>query len=109
VRGSSSHENVHRKDFTDAERLAITEALAERERAAAKARQEATRLQDGKPPGGGKLPPPGKGKTRDHVARATGVSPRTAGKLLPLGEASRTGQHQDLRQVEVAGAIGGKG
>jgi len=84
------HENVHRKDFTDAERLAITEALAERERAVVKERERSTRIQDGKAPGGGKLPPPEKGKTRDHVAKATGVGARTAGKLLALADAARS-------------------
>jgi hypothetical protein len=41
-----------------------------------------------KPVSGGKLPPQNKGKTRDKVAKATGISARTLGKAAAVVDAA---------------------
>jgi ParB family chromosome partitioning protein len=87
-------ENTCRKDFTPSEAVAIGRALEELEREQARARQRATRAARGRKvgaaQGGGKLPPPsgGRGKTRDRVAEAVGMSGRTYEKARKVVEAA---------------------
>jgi ParB family chromosome partitioning protein len=89
-------ENTCRKDFTLSEALAIGKAIEDREREAAKKRQQATRAkgkdENGTPTiGGGKLPPPksDKGKTRDKVAQVVGMSGRSYEKARQVAEAAK--------------------
>jgi ParB family chromosome partitioning protein len=76
-------ENTCRKNFTPSEAVAIGRALEELEREQARARQRATRAARGQKvgtaQGGGNFPPPsgGRGKARDKVAEAVGMSGRT--------------------------------
>jgi hypothetical protein len=83
VRGEFA-ENAYRKAFLPTEIHAIWQALEPAERAAAQERQRATRFGNG----GGKLPPPTKGKTRDKVARFAGVSGRTLEKITAVMDAA---------------------
>jgi hypothetical protein len=87
VRGEYA-ENAIRKDFTPSEAVAIAKALEPFEKKAAAERQTATRLS-----GGGKLPPPGKhrekGKTRDRLAAAVGLSARTLEKARAVVDSGR--------------------
>ncbi len=85
-----SAENFHRKDWTPSEKVAIAEALEERERE--KARQRQTE-HGGTAPGhrkdtGGNLPQVS-GKTRDLVAKAIGMSGRTYEKAKAVVQAAR--------------------
>ena len=77
-------ENAYRKRFLPTEVHAIWRALEPIERAAAQERQRVTRFGNG----GGKLPPPIKGKTRDKVAKLAGVSGRTMDKIAEVMEAA---------------------
>jgi hypothetical protein len=77
-------ENAFRKTFLPTEVHAIWQALEPIERAAAQERQKATRFGSG----GGKLPQPSKGKTRDKVAKLAGVSGRTMDKIAEVMQAA---------------------
>jgi ParB family chromosome partitioning protein len=105
-------ENTCRKDFTPSEAVAIGQELEELEREAARERQEASRATKGQkvgsPPGGGNYPPPSapgcdgasvtpigattpkkeKGKTRDRVGKAVGMSGKTYEKAKAVVEAA---------------------
>jgi N6-adenosine-specific RNA methylase IME4 len=84
VRGELS-ENAYRKDYLPSEIYEIWRALEPIEKAAAEERQRATRFGHG----GGKFPPPTKGKTRDKVAAFAGVSGRTLEKIAAVVDAAR--------------------
>lgn len=77
ARGEYS-ENVNRKDFSSSEAYSIWQAIKPKEEQAAKERQEATQFGGN---GGGKFPPPKKGKSRDRAAKATGKSGKTMEKI----------------------------
>jgi ParB family chromosome partitioning protein len=86
-------ENTCRKDFTPTEAVAIGKALEQLEKGKARDRQEASRARKGAKvgaKGGGNLPPPsgGRGKTRDKVAAAVGMSGRTYEKAKQVVEAA---------------------
>jgi ParB-like nuclease family protein/MT-A70 protein len=76
-------ENVHRKDFTLSEAVAIKRALEPIERAAAKERQ-GTRT-DKHP---GKLPTSSTGRAADKAAKATGMARRTLEKAEAIVDAA---------------------
>ena len=84
-------ENTARKDFTPSELVAITDAVAKRERELAKARQQ---KHGGTAPGkkhSGKLSTSDKGKTRDKldkVAKPLGMSGKTLEKARAVVEAA---------------------
>jgi ParB family chromosome partitioning protein len=75
IRGEFS-ENEQRKDFTITEAVKIKRAVEPLLKAEAKERQAA----GGKLKAGGKLPHAAKGKTRDKVAKYTGVKPTSLRK-----------------------------
>ena len=77
-------ENAYRKSFLPSEIDAIRRALEPVEKAAAEERQRATRFGSG----GGKFPPPSKGKTRDKVAAFAGVSGRTLDNISAVMKAA---------------------
>jgi N6-adenosine-specific RNA methylase IME4 len=77
-------ENAYRKSFLPTEIYAIWQELEPAERAAAKERQKATRFGSG----GGKFPPPSKGKTRDKVAAFAGISGRTLDNISAVMKAA---------------------
>lgn len=77
-------ENTCRKDFTPTEAVALGEKLEKLERPKAKERQ-GTRT-DKHP---GKLPEGSRGDTRDRVAPAVGMSPRTYEKAKRVVEAAK--------------------
>jgi ParB-like chromosome segregation protein Spo0J len=84
-------ENTCRKDFTPSEAVRIAKAIEERERVQAKARQAHAGPNTGKGKKGsalGKLPEAVKGRTRDKVAEATGMSPRTYEKAKAVVDAA---------------------
>jgi ParB family chromosome partitioning protein len=76
-------ENVHRKDFTLSEAVAIKRALEPLEKAVAKERQ-GTRT-DKHP---GKLPTSSKGRAADNAAKATGMARRTLEKAEAIVDAA---------------------
>ena len=78
-------ENAFHKPFLPTEIYAIWQALEPIERAAAQERQKASRFGSG----GGKLPAPGKGRTRDKIAKFAGVSGRTVDKIAEVMEAAK--------------------
>ena len=83
-------ENTCRKDFTPSEAVRIAKAIEERERVQAKARQAHAGPNTGKGKKGsalGKLPEAVKGRTRDKVAEAIGMSPRTYEKAKTVVDA----------------------
>jgi N6-adenosine-specific RNA methylase IME4 len=84
VRGEFA-ENAMRKSFLPSEIDAIRRELEPIEKAAAEARQKATRFGNG----GGKFPPPTKGKTRDKVAACAGISGRTLDKISAVIDAAK--------------------
>lgn len=65
-------ENSCRKDFTKSEAVALGKRLEELERPKAKQRKRAGQNQHTEP--GDKFTPPSKGKTRDKVGAAVGMS-----------------------------------
>jgi N6-adenosine-specific RNA methylase IME4 len=80
-------ENTCRKDFAPSEAVAIGKALEELERPEAERRKAATRNTGESRPG--KLPQrDGKGRTRDKVAEAVGMSGRTYEKAKEVVEAA---------------------
>ena len=80
-------ENVHRKDFTLSEAVAIKRALEPIERAAAKARQA---LAGGKGRiASGNLPTATKGRAADKAAKATGMARRTLEKAEAIVDAAQ--------------------
>jgi N6-adenosine-specific RNA methylase IME4 len=82
VRGERA-ENVHRKDFTPSEWVAISDAVREIEQRAAKERQGArTDIHRGN------LPQGAMGKARDKVAAYAGTSGRTLDKARAVVEAA---------------------
>jgi ParB/RepB/Spo0J family partition protein len=87
-------ENTCRKDFTPSEAVAIGKALEELERPKAQERQEASRTKKGEKvgdaQGGGNLPPRSgdRGKTRERVAAAVGMSGKTYDKAKKVVEAA---------------------
>jgi hypothetical protein len=83
VRGEFA-ENAYRKAFLPTEIYAIWQELEPIERAAAQDRQKATRFGSG----AGKFPAPGKGRTRDRIAKFAGVSGRTVDKIKEVVEAA---------------------
>jgi hypothetical protein len=85
VRGEFA-ENAFRKGFLPSEIDAIRRALEPIEKAAAKERQKATRFGNG---GGGKFPPPARGKTRDKVGAFAGISGRTLDKIAAVVDAAK--------------------
>src|SRR5262249_40158356 len=85
VRGEFA-ENVHRKDFTLSEAVAIKRALEPLEKAAAKERQREGGRRGGQ--GSGKLPEASKGNAADKAARATGMARRTLEKAEAIVDAA---------------------
>ena len=79
-------ENVHRKDFTLSEAVAIKRALEPLERAAAKERQREGGRSGGK--ASGKLPEASKGNAADKAAKATGMARRTLEKAEAIVDAA---------------------
>jgi ParB-like nuclease domain/MT-A70 len=77
-------ENAYRKSFLPSEIDAIRRELEPVEKAAAEERQKATRFGSG----GGKFPPPTKGKTRDKVAAFGGISGRTLDNISAVMKAA---------------------
>jgi ParB-like chromosome segregation protein Spo0J len=112
---AESDENTCRKDFTPSEAVAIGKAIENLEKPKAEERQKATRAKgkdkDGTPIiGGGKLPPPNgeKGKTRDKVAEAVGMSGRTYDKAKRVVEAAEKEPEkhaETLREMDRAGKV----
>jgi N6-adenosine-specific RNA methylase IME4 len=85
VRGEYA-ENVHRKDFTLSEAVAIKRALEPVERAAAKDRQREGGRRGGE--GSGKLPEASTGNAADKAAKATGMARRTLEKAEAIVDAA---------------------
>jgi ParB-like chromosome segregation protein Spo0J len=87
-------ENTCRKDFLPSEAVALGKAIEKMEREAARKRQHTSRTRKGQKvgtaQGGGKSPPrsSAKGKTRDKVAEAVGMSGRTYEKAKAVVEAA---------------------
>jgi ParB family chromosome partitioning protein len=83
-------ENTCRKDLSPTEAVAIGTELEKLEGPKAKERQAtSTGGNERKPkPGSGKLPEAGKGRTRDKVAAAVGMSGRTYEKAKAVVEAA---------------------
>jgi ParB/RepB/Spo0J family partition protein len=83
-------ENKCRKDFTPSEAVAMGRAIEVLEKEAAKKRQQASQTPKGEKVGAGKLPTPieGKGRTRDKVAEAVGMSGRNYEKAKAVVEAA---------------------
>jgi ParB family transcriptional regulator, chromosome partitioning protein len=77
-------ENAYRKGFLPSEIDAIRRELEPVEKAAAEQRQKATRFGSG----GGKFPPPTRGKTRDKVAAFGGISGRTLDNISAVMKAA---------------------
>jgi ParB family chromosome partitioning protein len=96
IRGEFA-ENQQRKGFTLSEAVAITRALKPMLAAEAKARQAA----GGKLKAGGKLPHAAKGKTRDKVAKYTGVKPTSLRKAEAVVAASEA----EPDNKEIAGLV----
>jgi N6-adenosine-specific RNA methylase IME4 len=78
-------ENVHRKNFTLSEAVAIKRALEPFERAAAKERQRESK---GRGKKGGQVAPPLKGRAADKAAKATGMARRTLEKAEAIVDAA---------------------
>jgi N6-adenosine-specific RNA methylase IME4 len=104
-------ENTCRKDFTPSEAVAVGETLERLERPKAAARQQATQAKPGEGKvGGGKLPPPEGGKTRDRVARAVGMSGQTFVRAKAVVEAARDDPEKYgpiKEQMEKTGKVNG--
>jgi len=89
-------ENLCRRPLRLSEAVALARRLRPLEQAAARRRQAATQLagktKAGKPKvGGGNCPPPkGKGKARDAVAKAVGLSARTLAKAGAVVDAAES-------------------
>jgi ParB family chromosome partitioning protein len=87
-------ENTYRKDFTPFEAVALGKAIEKMEREAARKRQHASRARKGQKvgtaQGWGKSPPrsSARGKTRDRVAEAVGMSGKTYEKAKAVVEAA---------------------
>jgi site-specific DNA-methyltransferase (adenine-specific) len=112
---AEADENTCRKPFAPSEAVSLGRALEGIERARASERRQSTQAKPGEGKvGGGKLPPPERGKTRDKVAEAVGMSGRTYDKakevvaaaeadpaLVPVvEEMDRTGKvHQAFQEV----------
>jgi N6-adenosine-specific RNA methylase IME4 len=100
--------NVYRKDFTPSELVAITEAVAERERNLAKARKVASLKRGDKKPvvetfhNGG--------KTRDKVAAPLGISGKTLDKATAIVKAAKAEPEKFnhlLEQMDKTGRVNG--
>jgi len=78
-------ENIHRKDFTLSEAVAIKRALEPLEKAAAKERQ---RQSKGRGKKGGQLAHPLTGRAADKVAKAAGLARRTLEKAEAIVDAA---------------------
>jgi DNA modification methylase len=87
LRKGEVHENMVREDFICSEIIAIDEAYRPEVSEAAKERQEATQIKEGRvmPQGGANLAPPS--KTRDVVASFVGKSHGSLDKLRAIGKA----------------------
>ena len=98
-------ENAYRKPFTPSEIFKIWQKLEPIERAAAQERQKATRFGSG----GGKFPPPSKGKTRDKVAAFAGVSGRNLNKIAEVMRAAETDPRFEplVKQMDQCGHVDG--
>jgi ParB-like chromosome segregation protein Spo0J len=98
-------ENTCRKDFLPSEAATLGKALEKIEREAARKRQHASRTKKGQKvgtaQGGGKLPLPSsaKGKTRDRVAEAVGMSGKTYEKAKAVVEAAEKDPAQHAETV----------
>jgi N6-adenosine-specific RNA methylase IME4/ParB-like chromosome segregation protein Spo0J len=79
-------ENMHRKDFTLSEAVAIKRALEPLEKAAAKERQREGGRRGGE--GSGKLPEASKGNASDKAAKAAGIARRTLEKAQAIVDAA---------------------
>lgn len=86
VRGEMA-ENTHRKDFLPSEAVAIAAAVRELESPRARERQS---VGWGDHSGGGKLPQPELGKTRDKAASYVGISGRTLEKAEAVVQSGNT-------------------
>jgi ParB family chromosome partitioning protein len=103
-------ENLHRKDMTPSEMVALGKRLEALERPAAKDRQ---REHGGTAPGreantAGKFPEVLPGRTRDKVAETMGVSGRTYEKMVEVTEAAEKNPERfgDLReQMDQTGKV----
>jgi len=96
-------ENVVRKGFLPSEAVAIARALEPAEKEAARRRQATAGPEQGKGAkvsGGGKLPQPVRGKTRDRVARYCGMSGRTLDKAVAVVEAAEADPDRFGRLVD---------
>ncbi len=97
-------ENTCRKEFTPSEAVAIGKAIEELERPKAKERQkEHGKTAPGKPKNtGGNFPPvnEAKGKTRDKVAEAVGMSGRTYEKAKRVVEAAEEDPERHAETVQ---------
>jgi ParB-like chromosome segregation protein Spo0J len=104
VRGEFA-ENAFRKRFLPTENYAIWQALEPIERVAAQERQKATRFGDG----AGKLPAPGKGRTRDRIAKFAGVSGRTLDKIAEVMKAAEADPQYEplLKMMDHAQCVDG--
>lgn len=106
-------ENTQRKPFTPSEAVAIAAALEERERKAAKERQLVGKGQDGSGGRGKKKKPSekfseGKGRAKDKVAAAVGLSSPSLTKATMLVNAAmqEPEKHGDLvEQMDTTGKI----
>ena len=90
LRGEND-ENAVRKDLLPSEAVAIAKALEPEEKEASKERQAQAGPSSGKgekKSAGGKLPHAVAGKTRDKVARHTGMGERTLAKAMEIVEAA---------------------
>jgi hypothetical protein len=98
-------ENAYRKAFLPSEIYDIWRALEPIERAAAQERQKATRFGSG----GGKFPPPCKGKSRDKVAAFAGVSGRNLDKIADVMGAAEADPrfHPLVKQMDQCGHVDG--
>src|SRR5215831_14872214 len=107
VRGEFA-ENVHRKDFTLSEAVAIKRALEPLEKAAAKERQREGGRRGGQ--GSGKLPEASKGNAADKAARATGMARRTLEKaeaIVDAAEAEPEKYGKFVEQMDRLGRVNG--
>jgi ParB-like chromosome segregation protein Spo0J len=108
-------ENTCRKDFTPSEAVTIGAAIEKLEKGKAQERKNASRAKKGEKvgaqQGGGNLPPPsgGKGKTRDKVAEAVGMSGRTYEKAKAVVAAAEKDPElaEAVREMDATGKVDG--
>jgi len=90
IRDGEIDENSVRKDFTPSEIGAIDEALRPKEQAEAEQRKKQTQFKNGKPPsGGGTVPRPKKGKTRDNIGKVAGKSGKYVEQCVAIVKATK--------------------